>query len=174
MSRTYRLRHLPQPEGGALSRRFVDASVREPARRAEDAFLASHKNLSPQGLWLRRLADPYWALGWCRVVPMYWHPIIGYSLPHVPSSEKKWGRKQAYRRHRRHAKRLLRVLEWTQYVDASYDVSDPWDDEAAYYLFGWISTPKSGPEVDPESDEADFDAKSIKSGLKRSAWLLTW
>lgn len=182
MSRTYRLRRLPQPEGGRSSRVFVDAHVRNARDRAEEAFVFhlahvvldlpckihlpenypvsgwgkaplysgwhnSHDRcLSREArdyLWTVRQGSPYWSLGFARTLNIFSHPAIGYGLAIVPSSEKKFGRKQAYRVSRRAAKRLLRVL-------------------------------RSGPEIDPDSDRFDFESTSIKRGLADSRWRLTW
>lgn len=204
MSRTYRLRHLPQPEGGRSARRFVDSRLRHPVNLAEEKFvfhlahvvlkLPCKIGLPPNypvkdwgkapmyvgwqhshdrcltreardWLWNLRSGSPYYALGFARTMHLTNHPVIGYGLARVPSKAKRWARNQVYRRHRRHAKRLLRVLDWVEYgpgPDACCGglCDPPW----AF----WVS----GTEFDP--DEMDFEERGIKAGLARSAWVLTW
>lgn len=155
MSRTYRLRHLRQPEGGRSARRFVDGRIRFPSDVAEEAFLShlahvelgrpcvlkggpdarcrswnqTHARCLPPEyrdvLWGARQANRYYHLGWARVLWVACHPAVGYGLVAVPSRTKKGNRAIIYRRNRRATKRLLRVLQWTDYTDALYDPPKP-------------------------------------------------
>jgi hypothetical protein len=194
MSRTFRLRHLSQPEGGRFARRFVNGRLRFPADRAEEDYLAhlahtvlalpcalkggpdsrtsgwrnTHERCLPRDvrdwLWTIRPGG-FWRLGWTRTVSLQSHPAVGYGLAVVPSHVKKTDRKLVYRRHRRASKRLLRVLDEVDYGPGPDACCGGLCDPPWAF---WVS----GPEFDPDS--ADFDAKGIKAGLARSAWALTW
>jgi hypothetical protein len=114
MSRSYRLRHLPQPEGGRSARRFVDGRLRFPADVAEEDFYShlahielklpcklkggedarntgwdqTHERCLPRDirdqLWTLRPGG-FWRLGWTRTVTKLAHPLIGYGLAAIPS-----------------------------------------------------------------------------------------
>lgn len=203
MSRTYRLRHLPQSEGGRSTRRFVDGRLRHPAVNAEEDFLShlahvelklpcllkggpnarctgwrrSHESCLPRDVRDRLnhiRPGGFWRLGWIRTVTFIAHPLIGYSLAAVPSPPKKLGRKFAYRRNRRHTKRLLRLQRAIRYLDegtcTDCDCNDPFCDLGGIPELRWTH----GTEFDPDEDRMNFEKKSIKAGLSRSAWLLTW
>jgi hypothetical protein len=198
MSRTYRLRHLPQPEGGRSARRFVDGRLRFPADCAEEDFYShlahvelklpcllkggpnarttgwrnTHERCLPRDtrdwLWSLRPGG-FWRLGWTRTVTKLAHPHVGYGLAVVPSATKRWARNQVYRYARRRAKRLLRTVEWVKvWTQAPCPCGEPFCDLGAV-SFAWVS----GTDLDP--DEMNFDDEySVKAGLARSAWLLTW
>lgn len=188
MSRSYRLRHLPQPEGGRSARRFVDSRLRFPANRAEENYLShlahvvlklpcqlkggpdsrtagwrnTHERCLPRDvrtqLWTIRPGG-FWRLGWTRTVTLFAHPHVGYGLAIVPSSEKKSGRKKVYRRHRRHSKRLLRLVKTFRYLDEGTCwaclrgvCGEPFCDLGGVPEFRWAN----GTEFDP--DEMNFGA----------------
>lgn len=210
MTRTYRLKHLPQPEGGRRARRFVDGRLRNPRDLAEEKYLFqlahvqlglpckvllpenypvadwgkaplyrgwrhSHERcLTPElrdQLWASRQGNPFWHLGWTRTLNVFAHPLIGYGLAMVPSGAKQFARKMAYRRSRRYSKRLLRVCDRIRYYDAGECPCDePFCDLTGVGKYRHTH----GPEIDPDSDRSNFDRKSVKAELVRSAWLLTW
>jgi len=153
MSRTFRLRHLPQPEGGARLRRFVDSSVRHARYLAEEDFLShlAHVELDlpcklkggpgarghgwrqTHAFCLPRRVNILlsthergvgWTEGWTRTVSTYCHPLLGYGLVCVPSATKKAARKLIYRSTRREVRRKLRVVGWDDY-GAGLSASSP-------------------------------------------------
>jgi hypothetical protein len=113
----------------------------------------------------------FWRLGWTRTVTVLAHPYVGYGLAVVPSAAKRWSRNQVYRTARRRTKRLLRVVEAICYpAEAACICGDPWCG-----LGGIELRCTHGTEIDPDDDRMNFaDEYSIKAGLTRSAWLLTW
>ena len=202
MSRTYRLRHLPQPEGGRSTRRFVDGRLRFPADCAEEDFYShlahvelklpcklkggpdtrttgwrqTHEWCLPRDVRdrLNHLRPGgFWRLGWTRTVTVLAHPYVGYGLAVVPSASKRWSRNQVYRTARRHTKRLLRLQRAIRYLDegvCTCHCGDPFCDLGGIPELRWTH----GPEFDPDEDRMNFEKKSVKAGLARSAWLLTW
>lgn len=203
MSRTYRLRHLPQPEGGRSARRFVDSRLRFPADVAEEDFFShlahvelklpcklkggpdarttgwrqTHEWCLPFDLRVQLghlRPGGFWRLGWTRTVTVLAHPFVGYGLAVIPTGIKRWSRNQVYRTARRRTKRLLRVVRAIRYLDDGSDVpcfcGDPFCElGGGVPKFCWTH----GTEIEPE--EMNFDDEySVKAGLARSAWLLTW
>lgn len=182
MSRTFRLRHLPQPEGGRSARVFVDSRLRNPRDLAEEAFVFHVAHVVLKLPCKIRLPENYPVVGWGKA-PLY----VGWHHSHDRCLDRKT---RDY---------LWSVRQGSDYWNLGFVRTMPlWSHPVLGYGLAIISSrvkkwarkqvyrrsrradkrllrvTRFGPEFDPEDDRLDFEARGIKAGLARSAWSLTW
>lgn len=127
MSRTYRMRRYSVAKGEHRKHLYVNASMQKPMNRTREEWLSrlahdelklpcvspggttgacygwkhSHMRCLPEDVRLQLHSSNLWERDFAnlRTVPLYAHPFISFysGIAMVPTSAKRYGRKQAYR-----------------------------------------------------------------------------
>lgn len=196
MSRTYRVRHLRQPEGGRAARRFVDARLRAPVNRAHELFLVRLAHVELKLPCKVHLPENYPVTGWGKT-PLYvgWHHSHMRCLP-PEWRDYLWTVRSGAPYYHLGFSRVMHLAShplvgWGLAVVPSY--VKRYGRNQAYRrarraskrllrLARWeeFDDPEIAPrtrfglEIDADDDQSDFDARGIKRGLSASAWHVTW